>query len=267
MAQPVVPTVLITGGSSGIGYELARQFAARSARLVLVARGQGGLDQAQAALERDFNADVTVFANDLSKPEAADELVDALARRGLDVDILVNNAGFATYGNFSDTSWSEERAELQVNVVALTHLTKLLLPPMLARRHGRILNVASTAAFQPGPSMAVYYATKAYVLSFSQALSSELEGTGVTVTALCPGPTRSGFQSRARMQQARLVRRTLMTPDDVARAAYRGLMRGRRLVVPGWQNQLLRFGVWLTPTAITLRVVRWAHQRASAVEA
>lgn len=257
------PTVLITGGSSGIGYELARVFAANGAHLVLVARGAQALERARTDLERDFRADVTVIAKDLARPESVPELVDLLARSSLDVHILVNNAGFATYGAFSGTPWAEERDELQVNVVALTHLTKLLLPPMLARRNGRILNVASTAAFQPGPGMAVYYATKAYVLSFSQALSSELEGTGVTVTALCPGPTQSGFQARANMEHSRLMRRSIMSPTEVAVKAYRGLMRGKRVVIPGWQNQLFRLGVRFAPTALTLRLVRWAHERSN----
>ena len=175
---PPSPTVLITGGSSGIGYELARVFAANRARLVLVARGAEALSRAQAALERDFNADVTVIAKDLAQPSAVPELVDLLARSSLDIHVLVNNAGFATYGAFSATPWAEERDELQVNMVALTHLTKLLLPAMLLRRGGRILNVASTAAFQPGPGMAVYYATKAYVLSFPRPSLASLKVPG-----------------------------------------------------------------------------------------
>ena len=179
-------TALITGASSGIGLDLARLFAKDGHDVVLVARSEGKLREIAAELERDFGMTAHVIVADLAKPDAPQTLV---AQLPVDVDVLVNNAGFGVLGPFVETDLAKELEMIQVNVVALTHLTKLLLPPMVARRRGRVLNVASTAAFQPGPLMAVYYATKAYVLSFSEAIADELRDSGVTVTALCPGPT------------------------------------------------------------------------------
>ena len=173
------------------------------------------------------------------------------------VDILINNAGFGTYGLFAATSADEEARLIQVNVMALTMLTKLLLPPMLQRRHGRIMNVASTAAFQPGPLMAVYYASKAYVLSFSEALSNETAGTGVTVTCLCPGPTRTGFQERAQMQESRLLSTlAVASAADVARAGFDGMMAGQAIVVPGTVNKIGVQALRVTPRAIVRRLIR-----------
>lgn len=205
------------------------------------------------------DAVITIVA-DLSDPIAPQKIVDELTTRNLTVDVLVNNAGFGLLGAFSQTEWHKEAAMVQVNIAALTHLTKVLLPSMLKRKHGRILNVASTAAFQPGPFMAVYYATKAYVLSFSEALHEELRGTGVTVTTLCPGPTRTGFQNRAQIQDIRLFSASIMNAPTVARIAYQAMNRGQRLVIPGWRNAL---GAWLTrlaPRALTLQFVRKLQQ-------
>ena len=175
--------------------------------------------------------------------------------------MLVNNAGFGVFGPFAATDLAEEQALLQLNIVALTELTKALLPGMLSRRHGRIMNVGSTASFMPGgPLMATYYASKAYVLSFSQALSTELQGTGVTVTALCPGPTWSGFQARAGIEGIRMLSGFVMTSDRVAEAGYTGTLKGQRLVVPGWQNMLVRLGARLAPTGMLLRAIRIAQE-------
>ena len=181
-----MPTALVTGASSGIGLELATLLAKDRHDLVLVARGRERLDGVARGLTEEFGVAATVLPADLTDPSAPIDIALALAERKLAIDILVNNAGFGVYGFFAQTPLEKELAMIQVNITALTHLTKLLLPGMLERRRGRILNVASTAAFQPGPLMAVYYATKAYVLSFSEALANETAGTGVTVTALCP---------------------------------------------------------------------------------
>jgi short-subunit dehydrogenase len=186
-------TALVTGASSGIGLDLAKRFAAEGYDVALVARSEGKLKEVAAALEAEHKVRAHVVTADLAKAGAADALVAALDARGIDVDVLVNNAGYASYGAFAETDLADELAMIQVNVVVLTHLTKLLVRKMVAKRSGRVLNVASTAAFQPGPLMAVYYATKAYVLSFSEAIAEELRDTGVTVTALCPGPTRTAF--------------------------------------------------------------------------
>jgi short-subunit dehydrogenase len=258
-------TGLVTGASGGIGLALARRLAAGGFDLVLTARSGGRLEELARELEERHRSRVRVIARDLAAPEAPAAIADELAREGIDVDVLVNNAGFGTYGPFAETDLAAELGMLQLNVVALTHLTKLFLRPMLARGRGRILNVASTAAFQPGPLMAVYYATKAYVLSFSEALAEELAGSGVTVTALCPGPTTSGFQERAAMEGSRLVAgRMMMTSEAVAEAGYRGLLAGRRVVIPGWKNRLLAQSVRFTPRRVTTLVVRKMQEKIGA---
>jgi uncharacterized protein len=195
-----------------------------------------------------------VVAADLVKPNGPEVLARAVPNG---VDVLVNDAGFATHGPFAETPVADELAEMQVNVVALTHLTKLLLPVMRARGAGKILNIASTAAFVPGPLMAVYYATKAYVLSFSVALAEELAGTGVSVTALCPGPTRTGFQKRAGVEKTRLFRsRNVMDAREVAEAGFVGLMAGRTVVVPGVLNRLVASSSALAPRRLTAKIAR-----------
>ena len=181
----------------------------------------------------------------------------ALEEGGLSVDVLVNDAGFGVYGPFAETAIGKELEMIQVNVMALTHLTKLLLAGMRARRAGRILNVASTAAFQPGPLMAVYYASKAYVLSFTEALANELAGSGVTVTALCPGPTITEFQKHAGVAQTRLFRSMLvMNASEVARAGYEGMLRGKRLVIPGVGNRLLVQALRVSPRSFVTAAAR-----------
>ncbi len=255
-------TVLITGASSGIGLELARLFARDGYDLVIVARRREVLQRVAQELQVACNVSVTAVAKDLAMPGAAEELVEELRREGLHLDALVNNAGFATYGRFTETDLATELQLMQLNMVTLTALTKLLLPDMLARGEGKILNVASTAAFQPGPLMAVYYASKAYVLSFSEALANELRGTGVTVTALCPGITRSGFQARAGLEDSRLLRMGLMDAATVAHIGYRGLMRNHTVVIPGLKHRLLTFAVRLTPRNVVTRIVRMIQERA-----
>ncbi|MCA9929933.1 MAG: SDR family oxidoreductase, partial [Anaerolineales bacterium] len=196
-------TALITGASGGIGYELARKIAQQGHNLVVVARSESKLMKLAQDFNKQFGVNVTVMVKDLAQSAAPDEIYNELQANEIDVDILVNNAGFASYGLFHELDRQKELNMMQVNMVALTHLTHLFLPGMVERGYGRILNIASTAAFQPGPLMAVYYATKAYVLSFSEAIANELDGTGVTVTALCPGPTESGFQARAAMEDSK----------------------------------------------------------------
>lgn len=254
-------TALITGASGGIGLELARVFAARNYNLVLVARNQTRLQQIADELEARHGIIVRVLARDLTQISSAHEIYDQLQAENVAIDVLVNNAGFATYGAFWETSGDEELQMLQLNITALTLLTKLFLPAMRERRRGKILQVASTAAFQPGPLMAVYYASKAYVLSFSQALSEELRGSGVTVTALCPGPTESGFQERAAMQESKLMQGNFMSAQQVAIEGYRGLMRGRDVVVPGAQNKALRILSKYLPTSMTLKIVKRAQEQ------
>ena len=256
-------TALVTGASSGIGLDLAKRFAAEGFDVALVARSAGRLQEVAAALEREHHIKAHVVTADLAQPQAAQALVATLDARGIEVDVLVNNAGYALYGAFAETDLADELNMIQVNIVALTHLSKLIVRKMVARQQGRILNVASTAAFQPGPLMAVYYATKAYVLSFSEALANELRGSGVTVTALCPGPTKTGFQARAQMEESKLVRgKAIMSADEVARAGFEGLMKGRTVVIPGVGNKMLAQAVRFLPRNTVTKMVRNAQERA-----
>jgi short-subunit dehydrogenase len=250
-------TALVTGASSGIGLELARLFAGDRYDLVLVARSEGRLREIGEQLETAHGIAATVVASDLSKPNAASDIVEALRAASIEIDVLVNNAGFGLSGAFIDNGPRTQLDMLQVNVVSLTELTRLLLPPMVARRSGRILNVASTAAFAPGPMAAVYGATKAYVLSLSEAIGEELRHSGVTVTALCPGPTRSGFSVAAGAGSTRLYgKQKPMNSADVARAGYEGLNKGRRVVVTGLRNKLLVQSARMSPRRVVTMVGR-----------
>jgi short-subunit dehydrogenase len=223
---------------------------------VLVAQAEDRLGAVAEELQAAHRVRVTTLAADLGAPGACAELVQRLADRGIAIGVLVNNAGYGLYGPFSETDLGRELQMIQVNVVALPELTKRLLPGMLARERGRILNVASTAAFQPGPLMAVYYATKAYVLSLSEALADELEHTGVSVTALCPGPTRAGFEEPARLGRGR----HLPDPDEVARAGLGGLFAGKRVVIPGAVNWVVAESVRFLPRRVVTSIVRRAQE-------
>ena len=254
-------TALVTGASGGIGEELARLFAADGHDLVLVARSRDKLARLAEELEGKHGVGARVVASDLARPEAPRELFDELQGAGVAVDALVNNAGFGSYGLFAETDLQSELELLQVNVVALTHLTKLFMPGMIARRRGYLMNVASTAAFQPGPLMAVYYASKAYVLSLSEALANECEGTGVVVSALCPGPTETGFVAAAGMGDSKLFDRAVMDARTVAAEGYRGLLAGKTLVIPGFRNNLLARTVGFFPRNLVTKVVRGIQEK------
>jgi short-subunit dehydrogenase len=258
------PTALITGASGGIGLELARVFAREGHNLVLVARSADKLQALAGELSGKHGIAALALSSDLSTPAAPQQVYDELARQGITVDVLVNNAGYATYGHFHELDMTKDLNMAHLNMITLTHLTRLFLPGMVERKRGRVLNVASTAAFMPGPLMAVYYATKAYVLSLSEALAEELKGTGVTVTALCPGPTQSGFQERAAMQESKLVQNGLMSGAVVAEAAFQATMTGKRLVIPGLMNQLMvmlpRFlPRWMVPGIVIQAQSRVGH--------
>jgi short-subunit dehydrogenase len=250
------PLALVTGASGGIGYELARILARHGYDLVLVARSADKLAALAERLELDHGIQVRAIAKDLARPDAAAEIHQWLAAEGLTVDVLVNNAGMGLLGKFAEIGIEGDVEMLRLNVEAPTLLTRLLLPSMLERGSGRILNLASTAGFQPGPLMAVYYATKAYVLSFSEALANELAGTGVTVTALAPGPTETGFSSRAGSEQSRLFQGATMDARTVAEAGYAALMAGKPVVVPGFRNRILAFGVRLVPRRVVTQIAR-----------
>src|SRR5271167_2160473 len=206
MPTPERKTALITGASFGIGLELARIFARESYNLILVARSADKLRQLASELEKSHGTRSLILATDLTEPGAPAYVLDQTTRADLQVDVLVNNAGFGQYGLFAENDLEDCLRQIQLNVTTLTHLTRLYLPAMIERKTGGILNVASTAAFQPGPLMAVYFATKAYVLHFSEALANELHGKGVTVSCLCPGPTATEFQKRANLACTRLAK-------------------------------------------------------------
>jgi hypothetical protein len=255
-------TALITGASSGIGYELARVFARQKYNLVLVARNEKKLQEIAAELTKAHGVQVTVLAKDVSLLASATEIYDTLKQKGIAVDVLVNNAGFGDFGFFTETKWEKELEMINLNMTALTALTKLFVGDMVKRKSGKILNVASTASFQPGPLMAVYYATKAYVLSFSEAISNELIGTGVTVTALCPGPTESGFQAAADMNDSKLVKgKKLPTSQEVAEYAYKALMSGKVVAVHGLMNKIMAQSVRYSPRAVVRSLVRAMSER------
>jgi hypothetical protein len=245
---------LITGGSMGIGHELAKVFAANKFNLVLVARSEPRLKQVADELRAQHGIETKILAKDLSLANAPQEIFDVLS--DTPISVLVNNAGFGWRGTFAECDLQHEALDMMhVNMDSLVALTRLFAPPMLARKNGRIMNVASTAAFQPGPFANIYFATKAFVLSFSQALAEELEGTGVTVTALCPGSTRTEFFERAKMQNFRRDS-IMMDAGVVARAGYRGLMCGKRVVIPGALNKLTAALVKFVPMRVTTKIVR-----------
>jgi len=259
-----VKTALVTGASSGIGYELANILANDGYSLILVARSGDRLLKIAEDFRSRYGATAHVMAKDLAQPGAGREVFEELKGLNILPEILVNNAGFGGYGPFSQTRLADELDMIALNIAALTELTKLFLPGMLAENRGRILNVASTAAFQPGPLMAVYYATKAYVLLFSEALAEELKGTGVTVTALCPGPTRSEFQKRSGIEKINLLEfDVMMSAAKVARTGYRALLRGQRIAVPGLLNKLFIFLIRFLPRRCVTRVVYYLQKKGS----
>jgi hypothetical protein len=256
------PIALITGASSGIGLEFAKLFARESHDLALVARSHDKLKNIADELEQTYGVQVKYYTKDLSISSSPEEIFEALQSEGGNIDVLVNNAGFGWRGEFARMELADALEMIQVNITTLTHLTRLLLPGMIERKRGKILNVSSTAAFQPGPMMATYYATKAYVLSFSEALSEELQGTGVTVTAFCPGPTATSFGKRAGFSNKKILGGILsMDSPTVALDGYKGLMKGKPLVVSGWRNwigtQLVRF----IPRPFPAKLVKMVQQK------
>jgi short-subunit dehydrogenase len=264
--MPDRKTALITGASFGIGMEFARIFAREGYNLVLVARSADKLRQLASELEKAHGARSLILAADLAEPGASAYVLDQTTRADIQVDVLVNNAGFGQYGLFAENDLEECLRQIQLNVTTLTHLTRLYLPAMIERaknwsKNGGILNVASTAAFQPGPLMAVYFATKAYVLHFSEALANELHGTGVTVTCLCPGATATEFHKRANATGMRLLKMGSMDARTVAEDGYRGLMAGRPVVISGFKNWLVAQSVRFSPRRMVTAIARKTQER------
>jgi len=253
--------VLITGASGGIGYELAKLFARDHHNLVLVARSADRLATVAAELQ-PHGVNIKTIALDLGTPLAPKFLFDQL--QDTPIDILINNAGFGGFGEFAQMPEEEILGQIHLNITALTELTRLFLPPMIQRRSGRIMNVASTAAFQPGPLMAVYYATKAYVLSFSEAIANELRNSGVTVTCFCPGATHTGFAKRAGTENSRIFKKFgAMPAERVARDGYRALMAGRAVAISGAQNWIVAQSVRFAPRKMVTAMSRWVAEKVS----
>lgn len=251
---------LITGASMGIGVELAKLFAADGHDVVLVARTEDKLRSLAQELETAHGITAHVVPSDLSNPSAPAELFEALEGRGLQVDYLANNAGFGATGAFAELPLQLQMDMLQVNIDALVALTHLALQGMLARGKGRILNIASTAGFQPGPNMAVYYATKSFVIMFSEGIAEEVESQGVTITAHCPGATATNFAQTAGNAQSFLFKLGAASPDKVARHAYRSMMKGKALAIEGLMNRLVAFSIRFSPRALVRKITRWLNQ-------
>lgn len=256
------PLVLITGASSGIGYELALEFARHGYDVVAVARNAENLQNLADTLTADFGVSCHTLSLNLAEPDAPAKLYNEMKSRSLTIDVLVNNAGFGTSGKFAATDLATELEMMQLNIVTVVHLTKLFLRGMQERGRGRILNVASTAGFQPGPLLAIYYASKAFALSFSEALATELEGSGLCASVLCPGPTRTRFQERADLKSMPLLSALFVRdPEFVARKAYRGLQKGKRIIIPGLLNKFGVFIVRLLPRKLVASIVAGLHKR------
>ncbi len=254
-------TALITGSSGGIGYELARVHARHGDDLVLVALDKKKLDELGKELASTYKVKVYTIEKDLTLPGAVESVYSELQDKGILVDYLINNAGMGDFGFFAGSSWSKQERMINLNIVALTHLTRLILPHMVSIRSGKIMNVASTAAFQPGPTMAVYFATKAYVLSFSEALSNEVRDNGITVTALCPGSTETGFHAGVMGDSSLLKERKKSSPVDVAEFGYLSMMKGRRIAIHGFKNVLMATSVRFFPRALVAAVTRKIQEK------
>jgi len=259
--MPSNQTTLITGASAGLGLEFAHLFARDKYNLVLVARSGPKLAELAEQLRAAHGITVKTIPLDLGLPQASQTLFEETQRAGIHIDILVNNAGYGMLGEFAQIPLEESYGQIQLNITALTLLTRLYLGPMLERRSGKIMNVASTAAFQAGPLMAVYYATKAYVLSFTEAIADELRSSGVSVTCFCPGATLTEFQKRARTEDSRLFKRLMpMDAKTVAADGYRALMEGKTLAIAGFRNWLVAESVRFAPRKVVTAISRWVAE-------
>ncbi len=250
-----MPTTLITGASSGIGLELAKLFAGGGDDVVLVARGEDKLNALAEQIRAQHRVTATVLVCDLARPEAVDRLCEELQNRSIAIDTLVNNAGFGALGRVAELSVDRQTDMLMVNVVALTRLTRKLLPTMLENRHGGVLNVGSIAAYQAGPNMSVYYASKAYVLSFTEGLREEVKGSGLHITCLEPGPTETGFGEDSGMVKLNMFTSNKMSVNAVAQAGYKGYRDNKDVVIPGWKNRLMVTFTGFLPRFITRKMV------------
>ena len=255
-------TALITGASGGIGVEFARILAEMKNNLILVARSTDKLDEIKKELEDKHNISVLYITKDLSQQGAAKEVYDELKEKGISIDYLINNAGFGDFGLFAESDWNKQERMINVNVMALTYFTRLFLPDMICRRSGKILNVASTASFQPGPMMSVYFASKAFVLSFSQAIDNEVREHGITVTALCPGSTKSGFHNAAAKEGTiPPERNNIPSAREVAEYGYRAMMEGKTVAIHGFKNSIMANLVRFGPRSLVVKLARRIQEK------
>lgn len=254
-------TALITGASSGLGVEFAKIHAGHGDNLVLVARREDKLNQLKNDLLNDYDIDVVVFPQDLSNPKSAGNIRDFCDANELRIDYLINNAGFGGYGYFHEIDAGRHDNMMKVNMLALTNLTRAFLTDMVKRKSGRILNIASTAAFVPGPLQAVYYASKAYVLSFTEAIANELRGTGVTATVLCPGATKTDFFDVAGFDQSSFKLMGVASARSCAEYGYKAMMRGKVVAIHGIRNKLMMFTIRFSPRWMVRRIVRSMQQQ------
>lgn len=256
-------TALITGASSGIGLELVRIHASKGDNLVLVARRKGKLEELKTELEKAANISVHVIEKDLSLVDAAQEIYNTTSQQNITVDYLINNAGFGDYGKYHESDWNKQAMMIQLNVTALTQLCKLYLKDMTERGNGKIMNVASTAAFQPGPLMSIYYATKSFVLHFSEAIANEVKDNGVTVTALCPGATISGFEDAANLGESKLFKgKKLPSSKVVAEYGHKAMMKGKPVAIHGFMNKVLANSVRFSPRGMVVKITRMIQEKA-----
>ena len=254
-------TALITGSSVGIGYELAKIHAKNGGDLVIIARRKELLNDLKHELEEKYKVKVYAIGKDLSQPGAAGEVYNELKRERISVDYLINNAGFGDFGLFAESDWIKQEKMINLNVTALTHFTHLFLPDMIQKGSGKIMNLASTAAFQPGPTMSVYFASKAYVLSFSEAINYEVRDKGITVTALCPGSTDTSFHNIAIDYRKKLKERSLISSGAVAEYGYRAMLNGTAVAIPGIKNAIMASMVRFFPRKIILKAVRRIQEK------
>jgi len=249
-------TVLITGASSGLGIEFAKIHAAKGDDLVLVARSKDKMNLLKAEIERKHDVSVVVIGRDLSESNAPRTIYNELKAKKIQIDYLINNAGFGDYGLYAQSNWEKQLQMINLNITALAYLTKLFLPDMIGNKYGKILNIGSVASFLPGPTMSVYFATKAFVLSFSEALANEAKGTGVTVTALCPGPTATGFKSNASLDNSNMFKGNIAGPKEVAEYGYKAMMKGKSVAIHGLTNKIMVGSVRFAPRNIVAAIAR-----------
>lgn len=249
-------TALITGASSGLGIEFAKIHAAKGDNLVLVARSKDKMNLLKTEIEKRHDITVYVIGCDLSNQNAPKSVYDELTAQKIQVDYLINNAGFGDFGMYTQCNWAKQLEMINVNITSLAHLTRLFLPYMVKNKYGRILNVASTAAFQPGPTMSVYFASKAFVLSFSEAIANELSATGVSVTALCPGATATSFKTTAMLDSSNLFKGKVADSKEVAEFGYKAMMKGKTVAVHGLINRIMAESVRFAPRKIVTAIAR-----------